>query len=167
MAFKFITVSVHDATAGEAELNAFLGGHRVLSVERHWVDLGSGSFWAICIDYLPGRSEAAQPHRNESRSRQRVDYKEVLTPQEFARFAKLRDLRKAIAQAEAVPVYTVFTNEQLAQFVQQGCRTKADLAKIDGVGEAKIERYAEQMLDMLAEGDNGNETQGIVVPTDH
>ena len=52
--------------------------------------------------------------------------------------------------AEAIPVYTVFTNEQLAQIVQQRCRTKADLSRIEGIGEARLEKYAEQVIPLLA-----------------
>ena len=48
----------------------------------------------------------------------KVDYKEILTPEQFAVFARLRELRKEIASREAVPVYTIFTNEQLSQMVQ-------------------------------------------------
>ena len=46
--------------------------------------------------------------------KQRVDYKEVLSPADFALFAKLRDWRKATAEQEGIPVYAVLTNEQLA-----------------------------------------------------
>ena len=56
-------------------------------------------------------------------------------------FARLREIRKEIAQADAVPVYTVFTNEQLAQMVQARATTKAALEKIAGVGDARIEKY--------------------------
>ena len=39
----------------------------------------------------------------------------------------------------------LFTNEQLAQFVQRRCRSKSDLSAIEGVGEAKIDKYAEHI----------------------
>ena len=71
----------------------------------------------------------------------KIDYKDVLKPEEFAVFAKLRDLRKQIAQAEAVPVYTIFTNEQLADMVRAKVTTRAGLGKIDGIGEARVEKY--------------------------
>ena len=35
-----------------AELNGFLRSHRVLSVDRRWVDQGTESFWSFCVDYL-------------------------------------------------------------------------------------------------------------------
>ncbi len=52
------------------------------------------------------------------------DYKELLNPEDFAVFAHCAEPRKAIAQAEAVPVYTVFTNEQLAQMVTNRVRSQ-------------------------------------------
>jgi superfamily II DNA helicase RecQ len=68
---------------------------------------------------------------------------------EFDVFSNLRQLRKDMAQAEAVPVYALFTNEQLAQMVQRRCRTKSDLLGIEGVGEAKVEKYSDRLLPIL------------------
>ncbi len=77
----------------------------MLNVDRRWVDEDSESFWSICVDYLEtgqyGR--AAQGGASE---RGRVDYREVLSPEQFALFVKLRALRQGIAKDEAVPVYT-------------------------------------------------------------
>jgi superfamily II DNA helicase RecQ len=51
---------------------------------------------------------------------------------------KLRDLRKQLAQAEAAPVYTIFTNDQLAEMVRRRLTTLTDLQTIVGVGEARV-----------------------------
>ena len=59
MAFKFFTIPVRDDGSAEAELNAFLRGHRVLAVKRRWVDQGSNSFWSLCVDYLDGPHDAS------------------------------------------------------------------------------------------------------------
>ena len=71
----------------------------------------------------------------------KVDYKEVLKPEDFEVFSRLRDWRKAEAEQEGVPVYGVFTNEQLAEMVRQRAGTKAALKGIAGVGEARVEKY--------------------------
>jgi superfamily II DNA helicase RecQ len=76
-------------------------------------------------------------------------YKAILPPEEFAVFSRLREVRKEMAQTEAVPVYTLFTNEQLAQMVQRRCQSRSDLAQIDGIGESKIDKYAERLLPLL------------------
>jgi superfamily II DNA helicase RecQ len=132
MAYRFFTVPIHDPR--ESELNAFLRSHRVLSVKRKWIDGGKSSCWTFCVDYLEttggpptGTREGGGPNRNK------VDYRERLSPEDFTAFAKLREIRKQIAQAEAVPVYTVFTNEQLARMVQARATTKAALENVAGV----------------------------------
>jgi HRDC domain len=51
----------------------------------------------------------------------------------------LRSLRKELAQTEAVPVYTLFTNEQLAQMVQRRYQSKSDLGQIEGVGDGALQ----------------------------
>jgi superfamily II DNA helicase RecQ len=147
MPFKFFVVPIRQTDA-ESELNAFLNSHRVLSIERHWVDQGSNSFWSICVDYLEPKPAGAVGNRGTS-SKGKVDYREVLSPEDFAVFAQLREWRKEAATGEGVPVYMIFTNEQLAQIVQQQVSGKSDLAKIDGVGQARVDKYADALLAIL------------------
>lgn len=150
MAYRFFTIPVRSAEAAESVLNGFLRSHRVLSVERRWVDQGENSFWSFCVDYL--ETSGAPPSsfkERDGQTRNKVDYRELLRPDEFAVFARLRDLRKQIAQAEAVPVYTIFTNEQLARMVQARATTKAALEQVAGVGDARIEKYGPRVLDVL------------------
>jgi ribonuclease D len=78
-----------------------------------------------------------------------VDYKEVLKPEEFEVFSRLRDWRKATADKEGVPVYVVLTNEQLAQMVQKKTNSKAGLKEIEGVGDARVEKYGDALLQIL------------------
>ena len=80
MAFKFFTVPIRDNGSAEAELNAFLVGHRVLAVERRWVDLGQESFWSLCVDYLDGPYETP---RERSGTKRGKDYREELSPDDF------------------------------------------------------------------------------------
>lgn len=161
MAFKFFLIPVRDNSAVEAELNAFLCGHRILSVDRRWVDLGYDSFWSLCVDYLEGDPRAGDTGRNRSRTK---DYKEVLSPDDFAVFVKLRELRKEIAQAEAIPVYAVFTNEQLAKMVETRVNSIRDLEAIAGVGDARIGKYGDRFLSCLETcWTRSDETNGTAV----
>lgn len=152
MPYKIFHVSLRDPSLGESELNAFLANHRVLAVDRRWVEQGPDSFWAFCIDYVSEPSHGVSSPKRGPRHRGR-DYKEVLSPDQFAQYAKLRELRKEIAQTEAVPIYTVFTNEQLAQMVQTRVTNKADIARIEGVGEARIEKYADRFIELLSKAE--------------
>ena len=144
---RFFTIPIQDLAGPESELNGFLSSHKVLAIERRWVEIGTNSFWAICVEYL--NVTTISTSRESTLSRNRVDYKTILPPEEFDVFSQLRQLRKEMAQAEAVPVYALFTNEQLPQMVQRRCRTKSELLGIEGVGEAKVEKYSERLLPFL------------------
>lgn len=106
--------------------------------------------------------DGEQQSANATRLRVRTkDYKELLSPEDFAVFVKLRDLRKEIAQADAVPVYAIFTNEQLARMVETRVTSAAGLEAIAGVGDARIAKYGERFLACL-QGcwTHSNETDG-------
>ncbi len=146
MPFKTFTIPISSPEDAEGDLNRFLTSHRILSVERRWIEAGNNSLLWFCIEYHGAPSSSSESRSNTRSNTSRIDYREVLSPEDFAVFAKLRDVRKEIAAAEAVPAYMVFTNEQLAQVVKTRAATKADLSKISGLGEARLEKYAERLL---------------------
>ncbi len=147
MCLRFFMIPVRDASATEQELNGFISSQKILSIDRHQVDAGSNSFWTICVDYMS--SMPGEATRQQNLSRNRIDYKTILLADEFAVFSRLRETQKELAQGEAVPAYALFTYEQLAQMVQRRCRSKSDLSKIDGIGEIKIDKYADRLLPHL------------------
>lgn len=147
MALQFFFIRAIDSDAASEELNRFLANHRVLTVERQFVNDGLQSFWSICVDLLPhGISSHPTPAPNKPA---RKDYRETLTPDQFLQFVKLRELRAQIARSEAIPVYAIFTNEQLAAMVTRPSTTKAEMEKIDGIGTARVEKYAARFLTLL------------------
>jgi ribonuclease D len=134
------------------ELNVFLRSQKVLSVEKVAVVDRGRHFWSLCIEYLPRRlSESTSPATaaHGDANRPRIDYREILTKDEFDRYSQLRALREQLAEAEAVPVYTILTNAQLADLARTVPQTKTALAAIEGLGPAKLERYGEPLLALL------------------
>ncbi len=139
-------VPVKDAAAAEAELNAFLRSKRVVGMKKELIADGESSFWSFCVEYLDGPGPANAPGKTG-----KVDYRELLSPADFAVFSKLRDWRRVAAEAKGVPVYTVLSNEQLAQIVQKRVGSKAALREVDGVGEARVEEYGEAVVRIMLE----------------
>ena len=66
-----------------------------------------------------------------------------------------RDLRKQLVEKEAVPVYAVFTNEQLAAMVTARVNSLAALGKINGIGKSQVEKYGDVFLSMLKDRQKG------------
>jgi superfamily II DNA helicase RecQ len=80
-------------------------------------------------------------------------------------FAKLRSVRKRLADGEGVPAYAIFTNEQLAAMIRAGVRSRAELAAIDGVGEARVAKYGAAFLEVLTD-DAGKGAPAKGLPAD-
>jgi superfamily II DNA helicase RecQ len=145
MQLKVFAVPALGDDAATDALNRFLGAHRIVTVDRHFVPNGPSSFWAICVLYL-----AASDGRPATPRRGKLDYREVLPELEFALYAKLRALRKQLADQEGTPAYALFTNEQLAEMVQRRVSTAAALREIAGVGAARVDKYGAQFLSILS-----------------
>ena len=129
------------------ELNSFLRSHRIINVEKRLVDGERCTGWVFIVEY------SAEDGKNKSTPSQRVDYREVLNTAEYALFDKLRNLRKELAEKSAIPVYAVFTNDQLAAMVKKPPTTIKDLLGIAGVGESRVKQYGEAFINLFKDGE--------------
>lgn len=142
MRFKIFTFNV-TCTDSIEEVNKFLASRKVINVDRKLVTLHDEAYWTFTVQYDESQSPKAE---GQPASSSKVDYKEVLSPEEFTVFAKLRDVRKSLAETQGVPVYAVFTNEQLAEIVRQRIVTKEKLSLLPGVGDQKMSKFADAIL---------------------
>jgi len=67
----------------------------------------------------------------------------------FHRQRKDADLHGQLAERDGVPVYTLFTNSQLAELSRRCPHSKAGIEATDGIGPAKVERYGDALLGLL------------------
>jgi DNA helicase-2/ATP-dependent DNA helicase PcrA len=68
-------------------------------------------------------------------------------------FERLREWRVARAAEEKVPAYVVFTDLTLQAIAEVRPSDAAGLLRINGIGPAKIDKYGDEVLDLLAAGD--------------
>lgn len=76
-----------------------------------------------------------------------------LAPAAAEVFERLRAWRAATAREQGVPAYVIFHDATLRQIASDAPSALADLARVSGVGEAKLAKYGEQVLAVLADGD--------------
>jgi superfamily II DNA helicase RecQ len=126
------------------ELNAFLRSHRIVNVDKRLIDGERGTGWVFLVEY------GNEGSKSQSGSSQRVDYREIFNPVEYALFDKLRNVRKELAEKSGIPVYAVFTNEQLASMVKKPPRTAKDLLSIAGIGESRVKQYGETFVNIFS-----------------
>ena len=126
------------------ELNDFLRSHRIVNVEKRLIDGERGTGWVFLVEYgIDGAGKT-------SNSTQRIDYREIFNATEYVFFDKLRNLRKELAERSGIPVYAVFTNDQLAAMVKKAPKNAKDLLSIAGIGEARVKQYGEAFLKLFA-----------------
>ena len=69
-------------------------------------------------------------------------------------FEALRDTRKQLADAGGVPPYVVFHDSTLRAIAASRPRDRDELLAINGVGQAKLDRYGDDILAVVAESFN-------------
>ncbi len=73
-----------------------------------------------------------------------------LSPEAAAVFERLRAWRAGVAKEQGLPAYVIFHDKTLRQIATQKPASLSALGTVDGVGQAKLERYGEQVLETLA-----------------
>ena len=148
MQYRVFAIPATGSPDLEEDLNHFLRSHKIIAVQKSIETIDGATRWCFCVEYLDG-ALPAERGKFGRRGGERIDYKEVLSEADFACFTRLRDLRKQLAAADAIPVYTVCTNEQLAAMATKRPESSAQLKEIEGLGEAKAAKYGEAFLQVL------------------
>ena len=113
-------------------LNAFLRSKKIIQVESEIVQSNTGSYWCFCVRYIEDYS--AQKAR-------KVDYKEILDKESFARFTTYREIRKRVAKEKNIPAYFILSDKEMAELAKINDLTLAKMKKVKGIGEGKVENY--------------------------
>jgi ATP-dependent DNA helicase RecQ len=74
-----------------------------------------------------------------------------LTPEQAAVFEELRAWRGATAKDQGVPAYVVFNDATLRSIAATAPTSLAELAGISGVGESKLAKYGDVILELLGQ----------------
>ena len=142
MQIQVMTLPLQPTQEQTEELNHFLRAHKVVDVKKELATADGNAVWTFCITFLPAAPSAeAQRPPFASGKAQKVDYREVLDADTFARFSELRKFRKAVADKDAVPAYAVLTDAELAEVAKLPKVTMQSLRSVPNIGARKVEKY--------------------------
>jgi superfamily II DNA helicase RecQ len=128
---------------GLEKCNLFLRSNKILAVESSFAS-SQNVKWSILIRYIPGNQK-----KIASANTDRIDYKEVLTEHEFARYAKMRDARKVMSDEMQIPAYVIFTNEELSHLSKLEKLTLENISSVDGIGLKKKEKFGSRFIELF------------------
>ena len=118
-----------------------IAGYGGLAITDKGLDLlqGDGTF-----HYRADTVVSATPAvPRETREKQPAD---PLSGDQATLLAALKALRLELAKDRGVPAYVVFHDRTLIDMVRQRPRTREEFARVNGVGAAKLEQFAEPFL---------------------
>ena len=101
---------------------------------------------------VPLRREAEKPARPAKTAGTRRAEAVELPAEAAAVFERLRGWRAATAKEQGVPAYVIFHDATLRQIATDAPASLAELGAVNGVGENKLAKYGQQILDTLAAG---------------
>jgi ATP-dependent DNA helicase RecQ len=93
----------------------------------------------------PAKSSSSSSSSNKARKEQ-IELPAEAVPV----FERLRAWRAATAKEQGVPAYVIFHDATLRQIATSSPTTLAQLGNVSGVGENKLAKYGQQILDTLA-----------------
>lgn len=145
MQLKFFTIPILGIENEEESVNKFLRSVKILEVKREIVQVDNNAYWAICVLYLPfGKAETIP-----GSPRGKIDYKDLLTEEQFKKFCLLRKVRKRLADDDAVPAFAVFTDQELSEISKLEKITTVELNQINGIGVKKLDKYGERFCELV------------------
>jgi ATP-dependent DNA helicase RecQ len=104
-------------------------------------------------------TEAARPilrgeemvtfRRDTMAAKDRPAAKTLVSEEVAPLLSALKAKRRALAEAQGVPAYVIFTDRTLIEMAETRPETLDDLARVGGVGAAKLERYGTTFLAVI------------------
>ncbi len=137
--------SVHALAADDEleEVNKFLRSHRILQVDKTFSS--EGGYWSILVTYqeqgATNSSGGTDVHR-----KQKVDYKEVLSPEAYSRFEHMRGVRGELARKEGLAAFMIFSDRELAKIAELEEVDVESLNAIQGIDDKKRQKYGRYFL---------------------
>jgi DNA helicase-2/ATP-dependent DNA helicase PcrA len=98
----------------------------------------------------PAVCRVCQAPLASSRERNRGYCDDCPVPYDEELFGSLRAWRKGRAEADEVPAYVVFSDATLEALAEVRPTDRQSLLRINGIGAAKVDKYADEVLEILA-----------------
>jgi superfamily II DNA helicase RecQ len=140
-----------DGVFDDGPVRAFFEAHDGLAITEHFFTHDGIPTLTLVVQY---RAPVAHPIGTDARAdgrrgATRDDVRMEVLPEHQPLMEALRIWRNARARQEGKPAYVLFTNAQLATIAAARPASRAQLAAVDGIGEARVRDYADEVLGLV------------------
>lgn len=131
----------------------FVSDKEVESISDHFFVRDGSPYLALVVCYRPTASAPRTTDKDSAGGAPRKrdeSWRDALDKADWPLFNRLREWRGERAKAEGIPPYVICNNRQLAEVVRRCPAKLAELAEVDGFGDAKLKKYGAELLQMIA-----------------
>ena len=145
MKLKIFTFRFSETTDGfdDTPMQEFIIDKEIIEFTEHFYLHDKTPYLTVIISYRHSQDEKRKASYAQD-SANRLDALEKNA------YDALRTWRAATAKQEGLPPYLIANNKQLVEIVKSKAASKAGLARINGIGESKVEKYGKEILDIMA-----------------
>lgn len=130
----------------EATLNDFLETVEVKQTNMQVVSNGTVSYWSVLVGYEPLGTKPTTADANEKLP----SYDPSVLPLDARkRYEALRKWRNEYAEERGIPAFIIAHNASIGQIAEENPASVDDLFDIWGLGESKVNRYGEAIMEVL------------------
>ncbi len=134
--FKIAMMSEGKQNEDMLVLNSFLATNRIDHLESSLVKQDA-TFWSVMVFYGV---------KKESKKKEEWI---VLTEKEKIIADHIRNWRNQEADKDGTPPYIILNSKTIRNLARSGVSNKFDLLDVNGVGQKKMERYGDQIMNIL------------------
>lgn len=120
----------------DEDLQKFLLNKQVKNIRPEFFSQNGRAYWTVYVEY-------DLVLKDPSREAEALD-----EPQRLL-FQRLREWRREKAEQQGIPVFLIAKNRELLALVHQTPKTVEALRDIHGFGKKKIDRYGQDILDLI------------------
>lgn len=137
MPFEIITIPFDETQKVfiPEELNKFCANKRVLNKEIKFFTHHQ-PYWSVFLEYEPMLGSAGKEQAS-------------LTEAGRLCYERLREWRRKKAEEEGIPPFVIAKNSHLAEIVQKEIKTHEALKQIEGFGRKKVEKYGNDITEII------------------
>ncbi|MCP4623816.1 MAG: hypothetical protein GY850_09830 [bacterium] len=121
----------------------FISDKEIIDFTEHFFIHEKTPYLTVLISY---RLSSGDEKKKVDR---RQDPRKDLEESEKQAYDELKTWRSARARQEGVPPYMIANNKQLVKMIKLRATTKSALAKVGGIGEAKIAKYGDEVIQII------------------
>lgn len=145
--FFKVRLAPSELKADESWLNEFLARARTRKIVPTLVQTPREAFWSVYVEFN-GDANRDQPRKRASEP----EFTEsALSDSERALFVALKEWRARKSVELGLPSYVIFHNRHLLAMARTVPTSASDLASIPGIGDAKIRKYADEVVRVVAD----------------